>query len=43
MILLLHGAVGILDEVVLIVCILVIALALVSFYVVELRKTRKDK
>lgn len=40
--LLLHGDVGFLDELVLIACIIIVFVALVGFYVVELRKSKED-
>jgi hypothetical protein len=40
---LLHGAVGILDELVLVTCIVVVAAIVFSFYISELRKSKEDK
>jgi hypothetical protein len=37
-----HGDVGILDELVLVACIVMLFVALVAFYVVELRKSKED-
>ena len=43
MLLLLHGDVGILDELALIACIVVAASVVVIFYVWQLRKSKVDK
>lgn len=39
---LLHGDVGILDELVLIACIVIAFVVLVAFYVIELKKSKDD-
>ncbi len=39
----LHGSVGILDELTLVTCMIVVAAIVFSFYLTELRKSKEDK